>query len=88
MIYQRLNLFALYTILSIFWTGLSLVCLAFEVLASSVARWHLAWCQRFLGHSYSFMPGCLCCSEDPLKTTLLVRELADGGKLLPTCSRA
>jgi len=30
----------------------------------------------------------LCCSEDPLKTTLLVRELADGGKLLPTCRHA
>ena len=44
--------------LSIFWTGLGLVCLALEVLASSVARWHLAWCQRFLGHSYSRMPVC------------------------------
>ena len=30
----------------------------------------------------------LCCSEDPTSTTLLVRELSDGGKLLPTCSRA
>ena len=31
---------------------------------------------------------CLCCNEDPLKTTLLVRELADDGELLSTCSRA
>ena len=30
----------------------------------------------------------LCCSEDPTTTTLLVRELSDDGKLLPTCSRA
>ena len=32
----------------------------------------------------------LCCCEelDPTTTTLLVRELSDDGKLLPTCSRA
>jgi hypothetical protein len=30
----------------------------------------------------------LCCSEGPTTTTLLVRELSDDGKLLPTCSRA
>jgi len=30
----------------------------------------------------------LCCCEGPTTTTLLVRELSDDGKLLPTCSRA
>ena len=30
----------------------------------------------------------LCCCEGPTTTTLLVRELTDDGKLLPTCSRA
>jgi hypothetical protein len=68
------------------WIGL--VCLALEVLASSVARWYPGWCQRFLGHSYSFMPVCAAALGDPTTTTLLVRELSDGGKLLPTCSRA
>ena len=41
----------------------------------------------FLG-AFLLMHARLCCCEGPTTTTLLVRELSDDGKLLPTCSRA